>query len=123
MNQASSSASSAASTASSHVGKIGIWTNSTSSGARTPSCSERAAASSPSPPSVVSATSTVNGQVTGDPNHTGLPVRTFSTTSADSPGSSFSVGGAKSNFSSSPGWAGVKPTFTGAFPSLRTAMR
>ncbi|QNE25964.1 hypothetical protein F1D59_15165 [Streptomyces sp. INR7] len=123
MNQASSSASSAASTASSHVGKIGIWTNSTSSGARTVSGSGRAVAPSPSSPSLVSVTSTVNGQVTGVPNHTGPPARTFSTTSADSPGSSFSVAGAKSNFRSSPGCAGVKPTRTGAFPSLRTAMR
>ncbi len=71
----------------------------------------------------VSATVTVNGQVTGFPNHTGFPARTRSATSTDSPGSSFGATGRMSNLRSSPGWAGVNPTWTGRLPSLWTARR
>ncbi|CAM5740661.1 hypothetical protein SHIRM173S_07504 [Streptomyces hirsutus] len=117
-NQASSSASSSASRASSHFGKMGIWTNSASSGGRSAFSSGWVSFWSP-----VSAVTRVNGHTTGEPNHTGLPVRTRSPTSTDSPGSSFGSAGLKANANSSPAWPGVKPTCTGALPSLRTASR
>ncbi|GAA3300128.1 hypothetical protein GCM10020295_40080 [Streptomyces cinereospinus] len=65
----------------------------------------------------------MNGHTTGAPNQTGLPVRTRSPASVDSPGSSAGSAGVNANASSSPCWPGVKPTRTGELPWLRTASR
>ncbi|CAM5414936.1 hypothetical protein SCALM49S_06988 [Streptomyces californicus] len=116
-NHASSSASSAASTISSHLGRTGIWANSPGSGSGPPGCSSSVFRS----PAPVARTS--KGQLTGSPNQISFRARALSPNSADSPGSSRLVSGAKTRRRSSPSCRDARATSTGVFPRFCTAVR